>query len=129
MPIDPNLILTSQIYGPNGSDRLSRFDIARDFGFDFHSLVWERRSADGWHDHMSLTQEQFQGTHDCRRFVSGLHSFDPQRGWAAIQIGEGNRPQGSFVVTFFYSWRTWDIVNNQEIGLLKKCESPFDTLD
>ena len=129
VPPDPNLILAEQIYGPTENDRLNRFDISRDGGFDFHSLVWEQKGAHGWQVHVTVTREQFQGTHNHRRFVSGLYSLDPQRGWVVLKIGEGDRPDSSFAITFHYSWRTWDLVHNCEIGKLKDCESPFDSLD
>ena len=126
---NPNLILAEQINGPSESDRLSKFDIPRDGGVDFHSIVWDQRDAQGWKAHATVTREEFQGTHGYRRFVAGIESLDPQRGWAVLKVGEGDRPESSFVITFHYSWRTWDLLRNCEIGKLKDCESPFDSLD
>jgi hypothetical protein len=128
MPTNSNLVLVEQIYGPTENDRLNMFDIPRDGGFDFHSLVWERKDTDGWKVSATVTREQFQGTHRNRRFVTGLYSLDPQRGWAVLKIGEGDSPEASFVVTFNYSWRTWDLIRNCEIGKLKDCKDPFDSL-
>jgi hypothetical protein len=129
MPTNSDLVLIEQIYGPTENDRLNMFDIPRDGGFDFHSLVWERKDTNGWQISATVTRKQFQGTHRNRRFVTGLYSLDPQRGWAVLKIGEGNSPVASFVVTFNYSWRTWDLMRNCEIGKLKDCNDPFDSLD
>ena len=78
---------------------------------------------------VTITEEQFQGTHDRARWVAELFSFDPQRGWAVIKVAEGDRPRGSFAVGFYYSWRTWDVVNNREVGKLKDCAYPNEPFD
>ena len=129
MPINSNLVLIEQVYGPTENDRLNLFYIPRDGGFDFHSLVWERENINRWQMSATVTREQFQGAHSNRRFVTGLYSLDPQRGWAVLKIGEGNSLETSSAVTFNYSWRSWDLVRCCEIGKLKDCNDPFDSLD
>lgn len=122
------LDLHGMVYGPNGEDRLCLFYEAEGEGWNFHSLVWERLVDGSWQAKVSIDRERFQGSHDRRRWVSELFSIDPQRGFAALKVAEGNRPETSFAIRFDYSWRTWDLLSNREIGKLKDCDSPFDPL-
>ena len=115
------------VYGPNGRDRLCLMYKRRGEGWDFHSLRWEEQNEE-WTPRIIITEEQFQGKHDRTRWVSELFSLDPQRGWAVVKVAEGDNPPGSFSVQYYYSWRTWDLVNNREVGKLKDCESPHDPL-
>ncbi|HYC49048.1 MAG TPA: hypothetical protein VED01_26525 [Burkholderiales bacterium] len=58
-----------------------------------------------------------------------LHSFSPGRRSAIIQVAEGDIPEGAFSsVRYRYSWRRWNLIENREIAVLKRCESPFDPL-
>ena len=117
------------VFGPNGVERLCLFyEPVDQGGSNFHSIVWERSVNNVWRPHITITREQFQGGSTTRRWVSELFSLDPQRGWSALQVAEGDRPEGRLSVTYRYSWRTWDLVNNLEIGILKRCSDPFDPL-
>jgi len=124
----PPLDLFGMVYGRNGLDRLCLIYARRGEGWDFHSLRWEERKDQDWQPRIVITEEEFQGAHERTRWVSELFSFDPQRGWAVFKVAEGDKPPSAFAISYYYSWRTWDLVNNREIGKLKDCESPHDPL-
>jgi hypothetical protein len=125
---DPKPWARETVYGPNDTDRLCLLYVPRDGGWDFHSIVWERLVDGEWKPKLSLTQDQFQGSHERRRWIANLSTLDPEVGCATVKVAEGNRRDGALVVRFDYSWRTWDLVNNREIKRLKDCASPFDPL-
>jgi len=125
LPLDPHGL----VYAPQGQDRLCLMYEPRGGGWDFRCLEWQVQRDLEWKNRLTISREQFQGTYDKRRWVSELYSLDPQRAWAVLKVAEGDKPLRAFVATtFHYSWRTWDLVNNREIGKLKDCESPFDPL-
>lgn len=125
----PSLDLHGMVYGPNGQDRLCLlYEPREEGGWDFHSVQWERLVQEQWQPHIVITRAEFQGAHDRRRWVSELFSLDTQRGLGVIKVAEGDKPQKAFATRFYYSWRTWDLVNNREVGKLKDCENPFDPL-
>ena len=126
----------SVAFGPGRKDRLFLFGErisgeARDGGYDFHSLVWEREGESGWNVHLTLSRKQFDCDTARRRWVSDVHSLDPEHGTATLQVAEESAPVGLLVtvVKIQYSWREWDLINNVEIRHLKNCASPFDPLD
>ena len=125
---EPPLDVLSLVYAPSGQDRLRLMYEPRDSGSNFRRLEWQRQQGQEWTNRLVISREQFQGGYERRRWVSDLYSLDPQRGWAALQIAEGDTLIGAFATSFCYSWRTWDLVNNCEIGKLKDCENPFDRL-
>lgn len=94
-----------------------------------HSLVWQRLESGRWTDHVTITQDDFQRGNPQRRWVSSIHSFDPDSGTATLQIAEGNAPANSARVSYAYSWREWDIRNNREIKLLRMCKDPFEPFE
>jgi hypothetical protein len=120
--------LVGMVFGPNGEDRLCLYYVPCGDGSDFESLSWEKLEEGQWRSLVAITREQFQGAHAYTRWVSELFSLDPQRGWAAIKVAEGNRPAGPHSVRYDYSWRTWDLVKNREVGRLKDCDDPFEPL-
>lgn len=128
MSATPPLDLFGMVYGPNGCDRLCLMYLRRGEGWDFHSLRWEHRNDQSWKARCTITETQFQADHDRRRWVSELYSLDPQRGWCVIKVAEGDKPDSAFAIRFYYSWRTWDLMNNREIGKLKDCASPHDPM-
>jgi hypothetical protein len=129
MSDEPPLDLHGMVYGPNGRDRLCLlYEPRREHGWDFHSIRWEEQDREDWKPRITITQEQFQADHDRRRWVSEVYSLDPQRGWCVLKVAEGDKPDGAFSIRFHYSWRTWDLLNNREIGKLKDCQSPHDPL-
>ncbi len=128
MDAEPLLELCGMVYGPNGVERLCLFYEPRDQGWDFHSMRWEQQSDGGWKAKVTITREQFQASHTRRRWVSELFSLDPQCGWCVVKVAEGNRPEDAFAIRYDYSWRTWDLVNNREVGKLKDCATPHDEL-
>ena len=97
--------------------------------FDFHKLLWQRRDGESWVDVLSVTKESFQGKHPLQRWVSRVHSIDPESGRAIISVAENDLPEGSKRVHCYYTWREWDLKNNKEIAVLKKCDRPFDPFE
>jgi hypothetical protein len=120
------------VYSPSRDHRL-RLLLMRSRqgrGLNNHSVLWERSSPNGWDAVVTISPGDFQRGHDFSRWIADLYSIDPQRGWAAIKVGEGNKPYWKDCATaYFHSWRTWDLRNNREIGLLKKCDFPLEPLD
>lgn len=117
----------------NSSDRLIRRDwITESFrnpdriSHDSHSLVWQREQDGAWRDHVTITQDDFQRGSPHRRWVSDIHSFDPETAIAIVKIAEGNAPEGSPVVSYVYSWREWDVKNNREVKTIRQCMEPFE---
>lgn len=55
---------------------------------------------------MFLTQEHFQGKHKYRRWISGLHSVQDDRGKVVMKVGECSHPiDPPASSTLLYSWR------------------------
>jgi len=124
-----DLVTKAEIKSLSGTERLRLiYAEAESDGLDFHSLALETLEQEGWKAIRVITQDQFQGQNQRRRWISDLHSFSPSNERAIVQIAEGDRPQGSFVVSYVYSWRRWNLAENSELALLKVCQSPFDPL-
>jgi hypothetical protein len=125
------LVHCGEVLDASGNDRLRLYSIAMDdCGFWAHSMQWQRLLAGEWRTKLSLTQKQFQGEHLHRRWVSQLHSFEPDTGIAVVLVAEGNRPMmPPSSTTFLYSWRAWDLVKNVEVERLKNCDGPFEPLE
>jgi hypothetical protein len=122
----PNLRKT--IYAPDRRDRLRLRFAASGTGWNFDSLVWERRQSIRWRAHLTLTQAEIELPNKHNRWVSEMHSFDPLRGEAILKIAEGNAPYDAERVKINYSWRRWDLVRNREIERLQECANPFEPL-
>jgi hypothetical protein len=121
------------VAGPTGTDRLVLRDIVTRSATEeihrSHSIAWQRFEDGSWVDHLTITHRKFQGDHPHRRWISELHSFEPESGTAILKIAEGNAPEGSRTgVMYIYSWRKWDLTNNREIEVIGVCEDPFATL-
>jgi hypothetical protein len=135
-PSDPAVLSFDEVLGPDGGDRLQlRFvevpshDDVKVQAFDFHSLVWEVRDGDAWVERAVITAADFQRGAAERRSVSALHSWDPVRGVAVLQVGEEQRPDARGVVQVQYTWREWDVVHNHEVRVLRVCQTPFEGVD
>ena len=98
------------------------------FGYDFHSLSFDRLESQEWKPIATITQKSFQGNHPRSRWVVNLHSFSPAAGTAIILVGESDSPQGAFFIRDIYSWRRWSLLKNCELATLKICKSPFEPL-
>ena len=64
-----------------------------------------------------------------RRWVSRVQSFDPATGYGIIQIGEEGPPDAAGAMHVTYSWREWDVANNQEVRMIRICQDPFEPFD
>jgi hypothetical protein len=105
---------------PSESDRvrlvyITRSDLGEDSGgFDFDSIIWEKRSDGLWVGHLRITDSQFQADSERERWPSDLHSFDAHTGSVIALIAEGEAPRGSEAINYNYSWRRWDLNSNSE---------------
>lgn len=122
---------------PSGSDRVRLVYITRSAlgedsdGFDFDSIIWEKRSDGRWVEHLRITEAQFQAGTDRERWLADLGTFDASSGSVVARIAEGDAPRGSETINFKYSWRRWDLSSNTEsqylYGLAQ--EELFDEYD
>jgi len=114
------------VYAHGGRDRLRLYWNARGIGgWDFHSLAWEQRDSFFWRAHVTITENDLKLPNKHERWISEMHSFDPSRGEAILQIAEGDAPWDAPRCKIHYSWRLWDLVKNREISRLQECENPF----
>jgi hypothetical protein len=97
--------------------------------FDFHELLWQRWDGGAWVEVLNIPRQLFQGDHPLRRWVSRVHSIDPESGRAIISVGKGDVPEGNKCIHYHYTWREWDLRGNKEIAVLKLCKDPFDPLE
>ena len=120
---------------PSGQQRLLLLYTPMKFGdheggYDFHSLVWQKKENLFWTDFLIITKDEFQAGIDRTRWVSELLSFDPKTGYAVIKVGEADNPKPtekvSHTINYNYSWREWNLKTNQEVRFFKSCESPLD---
>ncbi len=124
-----DLVTKAELRSLSGRERLRLLyvEVGND-GLDFHSLALESLEEDTWQSQVVISQDDFQAEHKYRRWVSDLHSFSPVARCAVVQVAEGNRPPGSFSVSYVYSWRRWDLSSNRELAVLRVCKSPFEPL-
>jgi hypothetical protein len=124
--------VAATVNAANGCDRLKLLRVVEteDGGSNFHSIVWERRFGAEWREHHQLSQDDLQWQYPNRRWVTEIKTLLPNKGFAAVKMGEGNKPMYPVVIgqatNFYYSWRLWDLVGNREVKRLKDCESPFE---
>ena len=118
--------LRKTTYATGRRERLRLRFAARGIGWDFHSVVWERRGLIRWRPYIVLTQRAFELPSKCPRWVSEVHSFDPGRGEAVLKVAEGDAPDNAPIVRINYSWRRWDLTYNREVERLQECADPFD---
>jgi hypothetical protein len=98
-------------------------------GWYFHSLVWEHLEGENWVLRRELSQEEFQGSHTHKRWVSRIHSLNPQNGSRILKIAEFDQPQEARAKLVVYTWRSWNLVTNREVAVLQQCIEPFDAYD
>jgi hypothetical protein len=135
MPLSPNLRILGEVRDPSGDHRLVLQYVERPFpnleppgkAYDFHSLEWSTRVADAWVEQLVITREDFlrEGP---RRWIIGLHSLDPAAGVAIIKIGE-ERARDDGGIHIEYSWRTWNLVENRQLAMLRVCAGPFEPFE
>lgn len=114
----------------NGTDRLVLRDvesrISGTTAYDFHSLVWERSNSQGWSTVVEIDAEEFQRSSQHLRWISEIESLDPNTGHAVIKVAEGDAPEGSKSVSYVYSWREWDLLENEEVRVVRTVQDPFE---
>ncbi len=86
-------------------------------GLGFHSIVWQRHKNGEWIDHLTIDESDFQ-RNGCFPWVTTIHSFDPAKATAVLEIGELSPPDNTGTETASYTWREWDLHNNKEIRLI-----------
>jgi len=127
--MDERFITPAELLSVTGEERLRLIYVQVANSADFHCLSFERLEAHEWKPVSVITKERFQENCAHRRWVADLHSFSPGGGTAIIQVAEGDVPAGAFSsVRYLYSWRRWNLIENSEVVVLKRCESPFDPL-
>jgi hypothetical protein len=117
---------TSEISDASGKHRLMMRYVAVDRGYDFDALVWRTQDASEWKQRLIITRDDFERGTDRRRWVSEIHSFDPDTGNAIIKVAEGDVPKNSGTVHYIYSWREWSLLTNAEVRLIRVCADPFE---
>ena len=118
----------ASVVDSSGYDRLRLVYVVRyidgqeGHGYDFDSIVWDRRSNGIWEEQKKITQEDFENNTDRDRWVSDIHSFDASTNSAILKIGEGDAPRGADAINIIYSWRKWDIETNTELEFFYECQ-------
>jgi hypothetical protein len=115
-----------EITDNDGKHRLQLLYIEHGKGWDFHSLVWETRDGQAWRERAVIPRNAFESGLDRQRWISQLHSFDPDTGRAVIMVAEGDQPKQSLDIHYVYSWREWDIAANSEVRIFRMCATPFE---
>jgi hypothetical protein len=110
----------------SGCHQLSTRWVPQGEGHNFDALVWRTREGDSWSERHVITRQDFEAGSDRRRWISGLHSFDPLSGHAIIRVAEGDAPRDAPHVHYVYSWREWSVVENRQLGYICTCETPFE---
>lgn len=74
---------------------------------------------------MFLTQEHFQGKHKYRRWISGLHSVQDDRGKVVMKVGECSHPiDPPASPTLLYSWRLLGPTRERQSSVPKGLRGP-----
>jgi hypothetical protein len=117
-----------EIVGKDGVHRLRLLYLytRRGKGWNFHSLVWQRRHGREWQQRAVISRDAFESGTDRHRWISELHSFDPHTGRAVIKVAEGDQPKTARDIHYIYSWREWDIAADSEVCFIKVCADPFE---
>ncbi len=97
--------------------------------YDFYSLAWEVKDGAKWTGKVVISRADFQKGSQRRRCVSKLQSFDPSIGRAILQIGEEGPRDDAGTMHVTYSWREWDVANNQEVRMIRVCDDPFESFE
>lgn len=113
-------------------------------GLDFHSIVWERLAGTKWRKHTSIPARRLRP-----RWISEIHSLDPEGGVAIIKIAEETDPTSAQRMAMErmaielraelgakqqpfrgkairYSWVEWDMRANQKLRTLQTCTLPTE---
>lgn len=98
-------------------------------GFTFHDLVVESEKDAGWSRDQTIWQGQAILEGGQRRWVSTLHSFDPDDRTAIIQIATQSNTDKAGSIPIHYAWVRWDVDQNRLVEFLQDCESPFDPFE
>ena len=123
------LKLDRTVTTPAGNDRLliNLIGVSKDgIGYDFHSLVWERKSLGVWKTHRTITREELEAYSKHRIWIEDVYSLEPETGYTILKIAEESPSKNSHGLNFTRSWRKWDIVNNKEVQFLRECKAAIE---
>jgi hypothetical protein len=131
----PALETVDEVMDPSGQHRLIlRFveqalpKAPRARGFNFYSLAWEQRTAQGWIERHVITSDEF-AREGCRRWVIQLRSIEPGNGMAILKVGRGIPPDSAGFTDVQYTWWEWDLFNNREVRVFRDCADPFESFE
>jgi hypothetical protein len=102
---------------------------AEGFAEDFYSLDWEFKVCAKWISRAVISCADFQKGSQRRRWVIGVQSLDAGAGRAILHIGQDGVPDATGTMYVTYSWHEWDLLNNQDVGLIRVCDDPFQPLE
>ncbi len=97
--------------------------------YNFYSLAWEAKDGAKWSEKVIISRADFQKGSQRRRWVAKVRSFDPGTGCAILQIGEEEPRDAAGATHVTYSWREWDVANNQEVRVIRVCQDPFEPFE
>ena len=123
------LKLDRTVTTPTGNDRLLIYLIGASkdgIGYDFHSLVWENKTAGVWKTHKTITREELEAYSKRRIWIEDVYSLEPETGYAILKIAEESPSRNSQEFNFTRSWRKWDLVNNVEVQFLRECKDAME---
>ena len=129
--------IVETVTASSSTDRLIRKDWVtaprshpEEKSYNSHSLVWQRLKNDSWLDHLTISQSDFQRGCAHRRWISSIHSFNADAGIAILKIAEGDAPEeNDGAISYIYSWRQWDVLNNLELETIRECTEPFEPFE
>ena len=101
--------------GKGGKHRLTVHFTGEGNGGNFHSVIWDVLDGTGWRNHLTITHDEFQPPSKHRRWVRDVQRFNPETGRALIQVAEGDVAHGDRSVHYWFSWREWDLIRNEEV--------------
>ena len=93
--------------------------------FEFESLDWETRAGASWTNRIVISKADFNAGTTNEKWVTELHSLDPITGIAVIKVAE-SPPATSNNRPVTYSWREWNMTNNQQVRIVRMCSEPFE---
>lgn len=116
----------AHVISPDGRHRLTlRYETRDQRAFDFHDLVLETRTVTGWEMSRTVWCGDAIVPPVRRRWVSELHSVDPNTQTAIIKTGTEGLPDANGVIHVEYAWVRWDLAGNKLLDSLQICEDPF----
>ena len=93
--------------------------------FAFESLIWRSKAGTNWTHRAVITKAEFEAGSSTQRWISEIHSLDPNSGNAVIKVAEVS-PFTNGASICVYSWREWNLLTNHEVRLLRVCKEPFE---